>query len=309
MDRTIVRGGVSLGRAATRSTKQARSNLISNGSLAKLIQRISPKRQNLLAPILREPRSYVLLSMRQMAGRLGCAPATMLRIIREMGFPSFHDFRRYLHDLTVSLETPLNVMEQHRNRKSGLLGQIELSLDQDQGNLRALRHGLDLSRVVGLAKRLHEARRIVILGGDLAISLAHFLDYNLNVIGLDTISLTTPGQVAHRTRQLARGDVVIAISYRRGLRQTVEGMQVAHSRGAYCIGISDSTVSPIARYAHECFVTPSDGPTFSGSYTAAMAFLNVILVACANYRRSHTLTNLKDAEREQRIGFRWYIET
>jgi len=37
-----------------------------------------------------------------------------------------------------------------------------------------------------------------------------------------------------------------------------------------------------------------------------MALLNVIVVACANYKRSRTLTLLKKVEEEQRHGFRWY---
>jgi len=39
-----------------------------------------------------------------------------------------------------------------------------------------------------------------------------------------------------------------------------------------------------------------------------MALLNVILVACANYQRAHTISLLKEAEKEQRTGFRWYRE-
>lgn len=290
------------------TTSRFRRIPASADGIAKLIGRISPKRQNLITPILQDPRNYVLLSMRGLARKLGCAPATLLRIGREMGFASFHDFRHYLHDLSISQETSLDVMEQHSVAKSSLVNQIQLSLESDQRNLRVLRHSLDLSRIQPLVRRLHNAKRIVVLAGDLAISLSHFLEYNLNVIGLNAMSATTPGQTAHRVRQLRRGDVVIAISYRRGLRQTVEGMRAARDKGVYCVGISDSMVSPIARFAHECFLTPSEGLTFSGSYTAAMAFLNILLVACANYRRSRTMAVLKEAAEEQRLGFRWYAD-
>ncbi|HEV2387284.1 MAG TPA: hypothetical protein VGS20_08515 [Candidatus Acidoferrales bacterium] len=87
---------------------------------------------------------------------------------------------------------------------------MQHSWDQGQSNLRALRHGLDLSRIPSLAKRLHEADSIVILGGDLATRLAHFLEYSPNVIGLNAISLTAPRQAAHYRRPLGRG-VVSAI--------------------------------------------------------------------------------------------------
>lgn len=37
-----------------------------------------------------------------------------------------------------------------------------------------------------------------------------------------------------------------------------------------------------------------------------MALFNVIVVTCANYHRSRTLTLMKQLEQEQRHGFRWY---
>ena len=57
----------------------------------------------------------------------------------------------------------------------------------------------------------------------------------------------------HLAQASGKKDLVIALSYRRGLRQTVEGMQLARANGAYCIGITDSSISPISRFAHETF--------------------------------------------------------
>jgi hypothetical protein len=37
-----------------------------------------------------------------------------------------------------------------------------------------------------------------------------------------------------------------------------------------------------------------------------MALFNVIVLACANYRRSRTLRLMKQLEEGQRHGFRWY---
>jgi RpiR family transcriptional regulator, carbohydrate utilization regulator len=140
----------------------------------------------------------------------------------------------------------------------------------------------------------------------MATSLAVFLEYNLAVIGLPAIAASSAGSMLHRTRQLGRRDVVIGISYRKGLRQTVEGLRQARQRGAYCVGITDSSISPVARYCNEYFLTPTEGPFYAGSYVAAMAFLNALLVACSNFRRSRTLAILREAEKEQQTGFRWF---
>jgi DNA-binding MurR/RpiR family transcriptional regulator len=100
--------------------------------------------------------------------------------------------------------------------------------------------------------------------------------------------------------------VVIAISFRKGLRQTVEGLQQARKKGAYCVGITDTYVSPIARFSDQFFLASIEAPPFGGSYTAPMALMNAILVSCANYRRSRTLSLLRTADEEERHGARWY---
>lgn len=274
---------------------------------AELVRGLSPKRQEVIRPLLENPRRYVLQSLRDLARELDSAPATLLRISREMGFPTFHDFRRYLHELSVAQATPLEVLESSRSN-SGLGGRVEESLNQDIANVRGLKHSMDMKQLLGLVKRLHEAEHIVILGGDMAESLARFLEYNLTVIGFRALALSSAGEITHRLRQMTRKDVVIGISFRRGLRQTVEGLRQARSRGAYAVGITDSSISPVAHYANEYFVTPTEGPLFAGSYVAAMAMLNALLVACSNYRRSKTLNILREAEKEQRTGFRWFAE-
>lgn len=284
-----------------RKTKQG-------ADFAELVRGLSPKRQEVIRPLLEHPRRYVLHSLRDLAKELDSAPATLLRIARDMGFPRFHDFRRYLHELSVAQATPFGVLESSSGN-SGLEGRVEESLHRDMANLRGMSHSLDMKRLLALVRRLYGAQRVLILGGDMAESLARFLEYNLNVIGIDATAVSSAGQITHRVRQTARKDVVIGISFRRGLRQTVDGLRQARSRGAYAVGITDSSISPVARYADEYFVTPTEGPLFAGSYVAAMALLNGLLVACSNYRRGRTLAILREAEKEQRTGFRWYSDS
>lgn len=111
----------------------------------------------------------------------------------------------------------------------------------------------------------------------------------------------------HAVRALNKQDSVIAISFQRGLRQTIEGLKQARANGAYCIGSTNTAVSPIARFAHEYFLTPVEAP-FSNSYAAPVALINILLTLCANCRRPRTLAILKKVDQEQRYGYRWYPE-
>jgi DNA-binding MurR/RpiR family transcriptional regulator len=102
--------------------------------------------------------------------------------------------------------------------------------------------------------------------------------------------------------------LLIAMSFRRGLRQTVEGLRQARANGVYCVGIADTLVSPIARFANECFVASVETPSFGASYAAPMCLLNGILTAVGHYGRGRSMELLKKAAEEQRTGFRWFRE-
>jgi DNA-binding MurR/RpiR family transcriptional regulator len=274
--------------------------------LAELIGRLSRKRQEIIRPVLENPREFVLMSVRGMAQRLKSDPATTVRIVRGMGFLSYREFQKFLHDLSIAHATSLDLMRSGSVRDANIPSMARESLEQDARNLQALRNSLEYPRLERLAKRVYRAERVLLIGGDLAGSLVNFFEYHLAVIGITVLTAKSAGQTAHITRILGRKDVVFAISFRRGLRQTVEGIQQAKRRGAYCVGITDTFVSPVARFCDESFLASVETASFGASYAAPMALLNVILIACANYRRTRTLQFLREADKEQRLGFRWY---
>jgi RpiR family carbohydrate utilization transcriptional regulator len=269
------------------------------------IHELSSRRQETLRQVLETPRDFVLLSVRATAARLNTDPATLVRIVQQLGFPSYRAFQNHLHDLSIANATSLDGM-QSGQASNGSSDPVQATLEQDLKNLNELRNSLDLKRLPAFAKRVHAARRVLILGGDLAENIVHYLEHHLTLIGIPALAATTVGRSMHIARSIGESDLVIAISFRRGLRQTVESLQRARSNGAYCIGITGTYVSPIARFTDEFFVASVESRSFIDSYVAPMALANLLLVACGNYKREATLQLLKEAAKEQRHGFRWY---
>jgi DNA-binding MurR/RpiR family transcriptional regulator len=230
----------------------------------------------------------------------------MVRIVRGMQFGTYRQFQHYLHELSIAYATSLDSMQTSGGRRVTIPAQARRSLDQDVRNLNQLIRNFDANRTAALARRIYRARHVVLIGGDLAATLVRFLEHHLMILGLPVASATTPGEVVHKMRFLGRKDLVIAITYRRGLRQTVEGLRQAHANGAYCVGVTNSPLSPIGQFANECFFTSIETPSFGDSYVAAMAWFNALVMSCANYRRSRTLRLLKKVAQEERHGFRWY---
>jgi len=288
------------------NTRSSKPTAAPHGSLAEKLRHLTPKRQEIIRPVLENPRGYVLLSVRALADRLGTDPATTVRIVQGLGFPTYKDFQRHLHDLSVAYATSLDTMKAAEREGTGPATFVRAALHRDMQNLHALNNSLNAEKVCALAKRIYDAQKILLLGGDAATSLVHHLDYHLTMIGLPVLSATTAGRISHVVRTVGRKDLVIGISFRRGLRQTIEGVQTAKRNGAFTVGITDTFVSPLARVADECFIASVETPSFGASYVAPMALIDAIVSAVATLRPKQIMSLIKQADEEQRRGFRWY---
>jgi RpiR family carbohydrate utilization transcriptional regulator len=274
-------------------------------NLTERIEQLSSKRQEIIRPILEHPREYVLLSVRALATRLETDPATIVRIVQGLGFENYRQFQRHLHELSLAFATSLDTMQQNQN--SGRSGTPAANaVVCDFKNLQGLKNSIDSPRFTSLAKRIYSSRRIAIIAGDLAAVIAEYLAYQFNLLGLPVFLATSPGSITHTVRSLTKKDLVVAISFRRGLRPTIEGVEQARRRGAYCVGITDTYISPLARHCQELFLASVDSIFFGASYTAPMALANAILTSVGDLRRSHTMAIVRQLDEEQRSGSRWF---
>jgi DNA-binding MurR/RpiR family transcriptional regulator len=105
---------------------------------------------------------------------------------------------------------------------------------------------------------------------------------------------------------LGAGDILIAISFGRCLRDTVEATRAARERRVWTFGITDARNSPIARVCHDHWVISVTNPSFNGSYVAPQAALNALLVACAHVQSGRSLKRLREIDREEATAGRWY---
>src|SRR5436305_1956552 len=135
--------------------KNGFSNRSARGSrgFGERIAHLSVKRQELVRPIQERPNDYVLLPIRSLATRLSTDPATLLRVVRDMGFANYHEFKAYLHELSIAHATSLEGLKASGPVDTSLGSYGRKVLDQDIHNLHALRNTLDMNRVTALAKR------------------------------------------------------------------------------------------------------------------------------------------------------------
>ena len=286
--------------------------LKSNTSLEQRIQfassKLSLRRRHLLESILEHAEETYYLSSRKMARRYGVDAATIVRTVQALGYGEYSAFASDLRSHFVTHITAYRTMKSATREKRSVEGHVQKSLEMDRANFDALRESVPPERVVELARKLIKARQIVVVGVDLAYSPAWFLAYNLSWLGLHAeVPVGSSGNVHHRVRGLGAGDIVVAISFGRCLRDTVEAARVARERRAWTFGITDASNSPIALVCHDHWVISVTSPSFNGSYVAVLGALNALQVACAHVRSRRSLQRLREIDRDEAAAGRWYM--
>jgi DNA-binding MurR/RpiR family transcriptional regulator len=268
---------------------------------------LSSRRRQLLVSIWNNADETYYLFSRKLARKYGVDAATLVGSIPVLGYCQLADFASDLRSHFITPVTPHRTMKAATREGHSVEGHVQNSLEMDRTNLETSRVGVSPQRVLQWARKLVKARQIGVLGVDLAFSPAWFLAYSISWLGLRAEApVGSAGNLHHRIRGLGPGDIVVAISFGRCLRDTVEAAQVARERRVWTFGITGEGNSPIAMACHDPWVVSVTNPSFNGSSVRLLAARNALLVACAHLQFRRSRTRLREIDREERAARRWY---
>ena len=270
-------------------------------------ENLNPRRRKLLRLILENPGDTFFLSSRELAKRYEVDAATIVRTIQALGYKKYAEFTADLRAHFVTQITPYAVLKAASKEKRTVADRIRHGMDMDLRNIQALQSSLNPEKIIALSKQVKRARRILIVGIDLAAGLSWHLAYGLMTLGFAAEApIGSTGNVQRRVRALTRQDLLVAISFGQCLRDTVEAALRAKKLGVPTFGITDSETTPIARICDDSCIASVASPSFGGSYVAPLSLLGTILIACAHTQTARSLELLRRSEVEDLADHRWY---
>jgi DNA-binding MurR/RpiR family transcriptional regulator len=305
---------------STHNTKEQRQPIFKDGAggartwmtplesrFAQAEHALNSSRKRLLREILDNPEDHYFLSSRALARRYDVDAATIVRMIQVLGYERYAHFVADLRAHFVTRLSPYTLMKSAADERRSLPDHIDHSLEMAARNLAAFRSSLDTEQIIAVAKRIDRARRVMVVGVDFAYSLAYPLAYGLVSLGYDAEAPSgSTGGLHQKVNLLGARDLLIAISFGRCLRDTVDCVVRARERRAFTFGITDSDKSPIARFCESFCLASIATHSFHGSYVAPLAAIDALLVSCAHLRPERSLAVLRYKEQELRSGTRWY---
>ncbi|MDD2352843.1 MAG: SIS domain-containing protein, partial [Atribacterota bacterium] len=91
-------------------------------------------------------------------------------------------------------------------------------------------------------------------------------------------------------------DLLIAISFPRYTRRTVEIVEIANKKGAKTAAITDNILSPIAQKSNVSLIARSNLNSFVNSFTAPLSIINAIVTAVSIRKGKQTFKKLSELE-------------
>jgi len=226
--------------------------------------RLSPQERRAADTLLEHLDDLATYRAAELADLAGVSKATMSRLFRSLGFAGFDEVRDHLRSLRTAGE-PRRVEE-----PPDLAAHVEAEAD-------AVRRALEQPGITPAVEHLAEAGRVLVAGWRNSHPVALHLRQQL-VHARSAVALAPqPGQtVGEELADLGRGDVVVAIGFRRRPAGFGEFVAAAARTGATVIVVADPTGAVHLARADVPLECPVQGGLAFDSYAAAMSLVGVL---------------------------------
>lgn len=211
---------------------------------------------------------------------VGVSESTVVRFATEIGYDGYPEFQHVLREIIKNKLTAVQRME-ITSSKFAEKDVLSTVLSSDIEKLRQTLESVSVLDFTEAVNTICSSKRIYILGARTCFSIANFLGFYLNLMSYD-VKLITTNSASETFEQIfdaGAGDAIIAISYPRYSRRTLNAVKYGSDRGASVIAITDSELSPIYPYADHKIIATSDMSNFVDSLVAPLSIINAIIVA------------------------------
>lgn len=222
----------------------------------------------------------------------GVSESTVVRFAYELGFAGYPAMQRTLQEM---IRSRLTSTQRIQVADSLMGGQDVLSsvMRSDFDRLRMVADKADRGEFDRVVDELVRARHIYILGVRSSSFVAGYLNFYLHLL-LDNVTLVQSNEAGAIFEQLFRiggGDVMLAISFPRYSKITINTAKFAKDRGATILGITDNELSPLGQMSSAAVLAPSEMISFVDSMVAPMSMVNALLVSLG-FRLGKDISNI-----------------
>ncbi|MEQ9919358.1 MurR/RpiR family transcriptional regulator [Pectobacterium brasiliense] len=233
---------------------------------------LSPQEQRVADFIFDHFDDLISYNSAELARLSGVSKATVSRLFKRLGYPSYRDMRDELRTLRQS-GMPL------ADNRDAVQGNTLLArhYKQEMANLTQWINQIDPVQFGAVIQALMQAQRLCLIGLRNSYPVALHLRQQLLQIRQQVTLLTQPGQtLSEELVDLTEQDVVIVVAFRRRPRLIQPLLVQLQKRGVPVLLLCEPQVSTLMSLATWSLCVPLDSVSAFDSYSSAMSLVNVI---------------------------------
>jgi DNA-binding MurR/RpiR family transcriptional regulator len=227
-----------------------------------------------------------LTTVAELAAQSGVSTATVLRLIKRLGFPVYADFQAALRShLEETLQSPLiRFGERQDLERSASDPFFDRFIDAMLGHMHDLRGSLPAEEFETVTALLADPRRdIHILGGRYSSNLGAYVADLLTAVRGRVFKITGQTQIwPQHLLDMGKASVLVIFDVRRYQQDVIGFAEAAAQRGATVVLVTDIWQSPAARAADHVLTFQVESPSIFDVLTIGMALSEALVGAVAN---------------------------
>jgi DNA-binding MurR/RpiR family transcriptional regulator len=232
--------------------------------------------------VLDHPTDVALMSMREQGRRVGVSHTTMARLATWLGLDSYEQLRAiYAQALRTpdgpwhNCDGPGRLAAAKGNSGFGRVGNTLIAQVASLGDVVSAE---ELSAVASL---LADCRHLFCFGLRSAHTVARHFACLMSQLGkhVAVLDLVTGTDAVHHA---GSGDAMLAIGFAPQGHAAREFMRQLSRRGVAVAAITDSKISPLARFARETIVVPTHSHSFFPSMAPALSVAEILAALTAD---------------------------
>jgi DNA-binding MurR/RpiR family transcriptional regulator len=244
--------------------------------------------------LLADPEATAFRSIGETAKIAEVHESSLVRFAASLGLPGYPALVKLCRQQLAEQAQLVRRFEQaaELTETEELLG---AAVEHDQQNIARTFARLDPESWTRAVDLLADADHVHVLGLRKCFTVAYLLAYLLHLVRPRVRQLTpSAGMIADDLRDLAPGDVFVAMSIHRYTADTVRALAEAKARGLHTIALTDNPASPLVPHADVTCYVETGGVTVLRSLSAFVSLVQVLATGVALRRGSDSELRLDE---------------
>lgn len=272
------------------------------------MDRFSKGQKRIAAYILENYDKAAFMTASRLGTLADVSESTVVRFAFELGYDGYPSMQRALQEMLRSRLTATQRIQVAEDIFSGQ-DVLPAVIQSDIDKLRLMISQAKQSEFDKVVDKITECRHVYILGVRSSSFVAGYLNFYLHLLTekVTLVQTNAAGEIFEQLLRIGPGDVMIAISFPRYSKVTINTAKFARDRGAEVIAITDNRNSPVYQMSDAALLAPCEMISFVDSMVAPLSLINALLVALSNRMEkdvSATFSELEDIWNEYGV-FGW----